>query len=562
MTRQILILLTVFVVFPQPNYAQVARNDSILYKIIIEEGQVEVTIPFPGKSETDRISRNVSIRSLKDKTLYIILSAPTVEWFIQQKFNYTIIEKPAPKGILTSENIIHAMEWESYPSFSQYDSIMRSFVLAYPSLCLLDTIGTSINGKLILALKISSNLMDEGDKPDVFYTSTMHGDETGGFILMLRLADFLLKNYAGDLRVKQLIDNLDIWINPLANPDGTYRMGNTIISPVRGNANGYDLNRNFPGSVPPNTLMQKETRDMILFMGKHKFVLSANFHSGTEVVNYPWDKWQRLHADDLWFYNISRKYADTAQLYSYPGYMTFENNGVTRGYEWYPIYGGRQDYVTYELQGREVTIELDNEYITPVTELNSLWNFNWRSLVGYLENALYGIHGKISDHYSAEPVSARIFITGHDKDSSHIFSDTTSGKFVRFLAPGSWDLSIQATGYRDTIIKNVTVMDGQKTYLDIEMIRDSSGKYKSPVLYPNPVSSELNIMLPADIAGMVNIVIYNLSGVKVSDYNDLAVNGLPVVRDVSNMAGGIYFITITNTVTKISYTTRFIVIRK
>ena len=195
MTRQILILLTVLVVFPQPDYAQVASNDSLLYKIIIEEGQVEVTIPFPGKSETDRISRNVSIRSFKNKTLYIILSVPTVEWFVRQEFNYKIVEKQAPKGIFTSENIIHAMEWDSYPSYSQYDSIMRNFVSAYPSLCVLDTIGTSINGKLILALKISSNVMADEDKPEVFYTSTMHGDETGGFILMLRFADFLLKHY-------------------------------------------------------------------------------------------------------------------------------------------------------------------------------------------------------------------------------------------------------------------------------------------------------------------------------------------------------------------------------
>ena len=40
-------------------------------------------------------------------------------------------------------------------------------------------------------------------------------------------------------------------MNPLANPDGTYRPGNTISSPVRGNANGYDLNRNFPDPVTP-----------------------------------------------------------------------------------------------------------------------------------------------------------------------------------------------------------------------------------------------------------------------------------------------------------------------
>jgi len=75
--------------------------------------------------------------------------------------------------------------------------------------------------------------------------------------------------------------------------------------------------------------------------------------------------------------------------------MTFMYNGVTNGYEWYQINGGRQDFVTRELQGREVTIELHDDYVTPESQLNSLWQYNYRSLLGYLENALYGIHGYI-----------------------------------------------------------------------------------------------------------------------------------------------------------------------
>ena len=48
------------------------------------------------------------------------------------------------------------------------------------------------------------------------------------------------------------------------------------------------------------------------------------------------------------------------------------DNGVTRGDVWYQIYGGRQDFVTYELQGREVTIELDDQIILLLL-LNSLY---------------------------------------------------------------------------------------------------------------------------------------------------------------------------------------------
>jgi len=64
-------------------------------------------------------------------------------------------------------------------------------------------------------------------------------------------------------------------------------------------------------------------------------------------VNYPWDRWSTQHADYEWFYSISRAWADTVHLYSEPGYMDYLDNGVTQGYDWYPVYGGRQDYVTY-----------------------------------------------------------------------------------------------------------------------------------------------------------------------------------------------------------------------
>ncbi len=205
---------------------------------------------------------------------------------------------------------------------------------------------------------------------------------------------------------------------------------------------------------------------MMKFLAKHRFTLSANFHSGEEVVNYPWDRWGWLHADNDWYRAISRKYADTVHMHSPKGYMDFLENGITNGYDWYPVYGGRQDYVNYSLQGREVTIELDTNFVTPADYLPELWEYNRQSLVGYLENALYGVHGRTSDSYNDKPVPARIFIEKHDKDNSHVYSDTVSGEFVRLLKPGLWDLTFSADSYKDTTIMNVSVTDGEETGLD------------------------------------------------------------------------------------------------
>ena len=547
-------------------YPQNISNDERLRLIVVSYGQAEVTIPYTNNKDLDKLTLYVSILSVKNKIVHISLSPLTVEWFILQKYDYVIIEKIDSKGVISAFNLNQAMEWDKYPTYSQYDSIMQSFRTLYPTLCHLDTIGTSINGKLVLALKISDNANNDEDEPEVFYSSTMHGDETGGFVLMLRFADYLLRNYNLNSRVKYLVDNLEIWINPLANPDGTYRTGNTISSPTRNNANGVDLNRNFPDPFKPLEIQQKENRDMILFIRKHNFVISSNFHSGSEVVNYPWDRWlSKIHADDSWFNSISRAYADTVHRYSGPSYMNDLDNGITRGAVWYIIYGGRQDFVTYELQGREVTIELDAQYITPVAQLTLLWQNNWHSLLGYLENALYGIHGLVTNASTSAPVSARVFITGHDKDSSQVYSDTLTGSFVRLLAPGSWNLTFSATGYHDTTISNIIVTAGQKTEKTVTMVpiinSVETTNPETPILYPNPAKTELNVVLPERMSGNISIRIFNQAGTLFSDYITETIFGVPVKIDVKRLSGGAYSVVFTNTDKKISYHGRFIIIK-
>ncbi|MCX6252996.1 MAG: M14 family zinc carboxypeptidase, partial [Bacteroidia bacterium] len=516
MTRRFLIILFVLASFALRCFTQNISNEDRLRDAVRKYGQVEVTIPFTDYKTLDILTRKVSILSVRNKVVEISLSPLTVEWFILQKLDYQIIIKADKEGVNSAMNVNQAMEWDTYPTYSQYDSIMQSFNNLYPALCHLDTIGTSVNGKLVLVLKISDNVSIDEDEPEVFYTSTMHGDETGGFILMLRFTDYLLKNYNLNSRVKNLVDNLQIWINPLANPDGAYKNSNTIssLSSTRYNANGVDLNRNFPDPSQPLEVQEKENIDMIKFLREHKFVISANFHSGAEVVNYPWDRWDsKFHADDSWFRMISRDYADTVHNYSSRSYMNYLDNGVTRGADWYVIYGGRQDFVTYELQGREVTIELDDQYITPNTQLPRLWHFNWHSLIGCLENALNGIHGHVSDAASSLPLKAKVFIPGHDKDSSQVYSDNVTGSFVRMLYPGSWDLTFSAAGFYDLTIDNIIVLPGQKSDLTVNMVPISNSidtsSQEQVLMYPNPATTEIKAVLPDRIIGHVNIKIIN-----------------------------------------------------
>ena len=86
----------------------------------------------------------------------------------------------------------------------------------------------------------------------------MHGDETLGRQLLLYMAQYLVQNYQNDPRVRKLVDETEIHLLPTMNPDGfaISREGcgflNRGLSLFTGggtgreNANGKDLNRDFP----------------------------------------------------------------------------------------------------------------------------------------------------------------------------------------------------------------------------------------------------------------------------------------------------------------------------
>lgn len=122
--------------------------------------------------------------------------------------------------------------WNVYPKYSEYVAKMQYWAATYPSLCTLQSIGSTPNGRALYVLKISDNASSDETEPEFFYTSSMHGDEITGYPTMLRLIDYLLTNYGSLSEVTNLVDGTELFINPLANPDGSYKsVGNDIYNP-------------------------------------------------------------------------------------------------------------------------------------------------------------------------------------------------------------------------------------------------------------------------------------------------------------------------------------------
>ncbi len=404
------------------------------------------------KNDLIKITQIISIDNYKDNTVWAYANDKEFAEFA--KLGYKIEELPLhdnqAKVINMATTVAEMANWDRYPTYDVYVQMMQDFATNYPDLCKLDTIGYSQNNRLVLVLKISDNVNTNEAEPEFFYTSTMHGDETTGFVLMLRLADYLLSNYGNDTEATDLVNNFEIYINPDANPDGTYYGGNNDVSGSRRYlANGTDPNRDFPDPrIGANTPYAQETQDMMTFADNHHFVMSANFHGGAEVYNYPWDTWDSSHsnADDAWFQHLGFAYVDTARLQNSSYMKDPYSSGVTEGGDWYVITGGRQDYMNYYKHCKEVTVELSSSKTLSSDLLPAYWNYNKRSLLNYIKEAEYGFFGTVKNT-NGEPLDAKIEITAHDADNSWTVTDPANGDYYRPIAPGTYDVTYSASGY-------------------------------------------------------------------------------------------------------------------
>ncbi len=412
---------------------------------------------------------------------------------------------------------------------------------------------------MLLALKISANTNLNKAKPRFLYTSSIHGDEPLGYVLMLHLIDSLLSGYGNVSRITKLVDNIDIYINPLANPDGTYSGGDsTIYGATRYNINNVDLNRSYPNSVYGQNLdsnkWEPETKAFIDYASKIHFTMSANLHGGSELVNYPWDSWSRLAADDNWWQCVSQEFADTIHKYSIPGYFADPDinggTGISNGYAWYDIYGSRQDYMNFYQHCRESTIEMSNDKIPFAGYLLTYWKYTNRSFFNYIEKSLQGIKGIVTDSSKGKPIFAKVFINGHDKDSSHVWSSLPDGDYHRLIYSGTYDLTFSATGYYSKTFKNINVSGvcDSATVLNVKLvsltentniINNSPEKFS---IYPNPNDGVFNIKVSLPATSNPVFMIYNVLGKEVysqsftsnNGYNDFKINLIGVQE-------GIYF---------------------
>ena len=331
------------------------KNQQELNRLMQERNEYYFSFNLNGNDDLNAIARAISVDHVDGNV--VTAYANNHDFANFQRFGYEVTLQTPPslveKVAMWDGSNRAQYDWDSYPTYTAYEDMMFQFATDHPDKCEIITLGTLPSGRKIMIAHLNNGTAD--GKPKFLYTSTIHGDETTGWIMMLRLIDYLLEN-PNEPEVQNVIDNIDLYIAPNTNPDGTYHGGNnTVNGATRENANGIDMNRNYAdphgGPHPDGHAYQTETQWFMDFAEEIPFVMGANYHGGAEVMNYPWDNTYTLHADDAWYQMISHEYADECHKVN-SNYMTDYNNGITNGAQWYMIGGGRQDYMNGYAQCR------------------------------------------------------------------------------------------------------------------------------------------------------------------------------------------------------------------
>lgn len=189
-----------------------------------------------------------------------------------------------------------------YTSYAEAVAELNALAAAYPSLTTLTSIGTSIQGRDIWALKISDNAAIDENEPEVMICGNHHCREVISVIIPLDIATKLLTGYGTNQDYTDWVDNREIWIIPTVNPDGLVYVETTDLFWRKNRRNngggsfGVDLNRNYDahwgedniGSSPnPNSLLYRgtapasepEVQAMQAFINSRNFVLHLSYHS-------------------------------------------------------------------------------------------------------------------------------------------------------------------------------------------------------------------------------------------------------------------------------------------
>lgn len=396
-----------------------------------DAGVVEVDVAT--RADIDRLNKlSMDIMNVRDGVADIAATPDEIDALWANGFRPRLVLERIRDGVASLDLPGRGV----YHSYAELSADMAAWAASYPSITELISIGQSYQGREIWAMKITDNPTVEEFEPEIQWIGCHHGNETISVEVCYYMIDFLLRGYGANPQVTWLVNNREIWIIPMFNPDGH-------VAGQRYNAQGTDLNRNYlcPCHCNAGTAFSApETQALRDFNVGMNPVTSLTFHSGAEYVNYLWDYSYDPTPDEPMIITISDGYS------SYTGYP------VTNGADWYVVHGSCQDWC-YDTRGEiDTTIELSNSYEPPASQIDPICQANRNAMLYQARMSGRGIRGIVTDAGTGDALYATISIPEIGKD---VYTDPDVGDYHRMLESGTYTVECSVPGYPTQTVYNV-----------------------------------------------------------------------------------------------------------
>ena len=262
-----------------------------------------VTVRVPGVAPESLRARGFDVVGVDHGAPIVVADPPQLAKMRLRGWLGTVLRAASPPAARTigAQTIVSTKVYRDYDDPKRGIRFFIDSMVKHNPLVSVDTLGMSYEGRPMIAVKIGAK-DDSPQRPNVLFMAMYHAREWPVTEMAMRLIKYLAVPPGSNPRVDSLVQTRDIWILPVANPDGyeyTFtgdRLWRKTRSPQAGGAFGVDMNRNHRqnwglddvGSSPdptsdvyrgPSPASEIETRNIEAFHAAHPPVVSVSYHT-------------------------------------------------------------------------------------------------------------------------------------------------------------------------------------------------------------------------------------------------------------------------------------------
>ena len=170
-----------------------------------------------------------------------------------------------------------------YHTYDEMTVLLQNLAENHSDIMSLTSIGKTYEGRELWMVKLSDNVNQEEDEPGVLLMGAHHGNEKPSYEVLIYFIEFMIENYENNTNdVREVINNTQIFILPMVNPDGVEAGTRKNTEPNYGpfgfksevTSIGVDVNRNYG------------YKWFLLFFFPQWYLGSTDYHDTSEVLSW------------------------------------------------------------------------------------------------------------------------------------------------------------------------------------------------------------------------------------------------------------------------------------